>query len=385
MARIRVVVLALMAGCALAAFGTAASADGFGDAKAGAAALNRGDSDGAIRLLTRALNSGQLPDKNRAVTFVNRGNAWVDKGDSGKAIADYSAAIRLNPRYEEALFNRGTTWLGKGDHDKAIADFNRAIRLNPKDEMAFGNRGVAWHDKGQDDKAIADYNEAIRLNPHNAVAFNDLGVIGVDRGQYDKAIADYNEALRLDPKYAVALNNRGIAWKKKGEFDKAIADFNKAIRLRPRLAPAFANRGQLRFIMGRFAQAESDLAQARHLGYRGAFVPVWLYLSRSRQGDANAAAALAADTKPRDAGKWPAPVIAMFTGRIDPQTVAARAAAATPAVRKRHLCEADFYAGEWYLLKGQKDRARGLLRKARNSCDVASDPYSAATAELKRL
>ena len=58
----------------------------------------------------------------------------------------------------------------KGDHDKAIADFTEAIRLNPKDAEAYYSRGGAYGEKGDYDKAIADFTEAIRLNPQCAVS-----------------------------------------------------------------------------------------------------------------------------------------------------------------------------------------------------------------------
>ena len=50
-----------------------------------------------------------------------------------KAIADFTEAIRLDPKYAEAYCNRGCAYRNKGDYDKAIADFTEAIRLNPKD------------------------------------------------------------------------------------------------------------------------------------------------------------------------------------------------------------------------------------------------------------
>ena len=64
-----------------------------------------------------------------------------------------------------AYYNRGIAWQAKGQLDEAIADYSEAIRLNPKFVRAYYNRGIAWNAKGESDKAIADYNEAIRLNP----------------------------------------------------------------------------------------------------------------------------------------------------------------------------------------------------------------------------
>ena len=70
-----------------------------------------------------------------------------------------------------AFRGRGVAYGNKGDYDRAIADFTEAIRVDPKLATAFSNRGLAYEKKGSYDRAIADYNEAIRLNPIDATSF----------------------------------------------------------------------------------------------------------------------------------------------------------------------------------------------------------------------
>jgi len=54
---------------------------------------------------------------------LNRGLAYRAKEEIDNAIADYSKAIDLNPRYANALLNRGIAYQSKGDHDRAIRDY----------------------------------------------------------------------------------------------------------------------------------------------------------------------------------------------------------------------------------------------------------------------
>ena len=114
-------------------------------------------------------------------------------------------------------FESGVSAFQKGDLDKAIADFTEAIRLDPKYAQAYYNRGYAYW-KGDFDKAIADFTEAIRLDPKYAKAYCSRGICLQDKGDYDKAIADYTEAIRLDPKYAKAYYNRGMAYVAEGRI-----------------------------------------------------------------------------------------------------------------------------------------------------------------------
>ena len=64
-----------------------------------------------------------------------------------------------------AYVARGLAWQSKGDSDRALADFNAAIKLNPKDALAYNNRGMLWRERGDSDRAIADFTTAIAIDP----------------------------------------------------------------------------------------------------------------------------------------------------------------------------------------------------------------------------
>ena len=78
-----------------------------------------------------------------AYAFNNRGIAYAKKGDTNRAIADYSESIRLDPKNANAFLNRGYVYAQRGDNDRAIADYSEAIRLKPDFARAFCNRGFA--------------------------------------------------------------------------------------------------------------------------------------------------------------------------------------------------------------------------------------------------
>lgn len=163
-----------------------------------------------IAACDRAIKSDKLTPADLAVTYFNRGVEWHAKHDYDQAIADYTEAIRLNPKYASAFYNRGNSWRSRRDNDRAIADYTDAIRLNPKYAAAYNNRGNGWHDKRDYDRAIADYTEAIRLNAGYASAYYNRGNSWSEKRDYERAMADYNEATRLNPKH---VNSHGaLAW-----------------------------------------------------------------------------------------------------------------------------------------------------------------------------
>ena len=138
--------------------------------------------------------------------------AWVDKKQFDKAIADYTEAIRLDPRGASAYAGRADAWRCARDYDKAIADYTEAIRLDPKDARIYRWRGVAWREKKEHGKAISDFDEAIRLDPkdpyapyHRAVVlFLSRGIGAVDGAKATLDLAGWRGELSI---YAVLLGH----------------------------------------------------------------------------------------------------------------------------------------------------------------------------------
>jgi tetratricopeptide (TPR) repeat protein len=187
--------------------------------------------DERIAACTRVIAAGQ---GDLSWAYYNRGLAYRAKGDNDRAIGDFDAAIRLDPKYAVAYSNRGYAYFAKGDNDRAIADYNAAVRLDPKSAVAYNNRGYVYHVRGDNDRAIADYDHAIRLDPKYALPYGNRGEIYQAKGDNDRAIAEFNEAIRLDPAFTAAYTNRGLSYEKKGDRERARADFNAALAKPPK-------------------------------------------------------------------------------------------------------------------------------------------------------
>ena len=95
--------------------------------------------------------------------------------DADKAIADYTAALQLDPEHADAYHYRAYARACQGDDERAIADYAEFIRREPTDETAYYNRANAWFRLGEFDKAIADFTESIRLDPTDGLAYLNRG------------------------------------------------------------------------------------------------------------------------------------------------------------------------------------------------------------------
>ena len=68
------------------------------------------------------------------------------------AIADYTEAIRLDPKKAEAYYGRGCSYKNKGDQGKADADFAQAEKLGYK---AKPDRPAGWHTANESRRLLA--------------------------------------------------------------------------------------------------------------------------------------------------------------------------------------------------------------------------------------
>jgi lipoprotein NlpI len=313
--------------------------------------LATGDADTAIEHCSRAIRAGGLSDEKLAHLYYKRGNAFSKKRENQRALQDYDHSILLNPRYPNAYFNRGQTWHELKDYDRAIADHSEVLRFNPKDAEAYYFRGWGYFEKED----------------------------------YDRAIADYDTSIRLKPKFEWSRIHRGIAWEKKDDLDRALADFDTAVRLAPQDAFAFSHRGRARFFKGQFDAAAADFAKANELKGDNPYFLIWLYLARGHIDATEAKREFERLAPQVDMQYWPAAVVSLLLGSASPEEVLKRAAYLDSDAHRWRVCEADYYLGEWHLIRGTKELALPLFRTVKDECPTKLSEYTGAVIELRRI
>lgn len=339
--------------------------------------------DDGIAACDRVIKDSKISAQDRAGALSSRCGWWWAKKDPDKALADCNEAIRVNRSIAAAYLNRGNVYLSKFDVDHALADFNEAIKLDPKSAWAYAERGNLYKNKGDFDRALADLNESIRLDPTYALPRFSRGDLYKAKGDLTRAMTDMNETLKLDPNYALAYFTRGKLSYMLGNGPAALEDFGKTIKLNGEDATSYFNRGVTYYaISSRVPDAAADFRKATELNPKDAYAALWLDLAERRL---NAPEHLAEAAKQLDMTAWPAPVIRHFLGELGLEQTYAAASDPDPRTKEAQTCEANFYGGEFALLKKNKKEAQRLLKLAADSCPPSFVESTAALAELIQL
>lgn len=174
-----------------------------GNHKKATEALNKREYDKAIKLFTEILDSGRLPKSWLAPTLYFRGKAYRSSRQFDKAIADYEAAVKADPKMDVAYYEMGAAYQGKNQHAKAATAFGQAIAIKGNADYYYA-RCVSYSWTGNTNGAINDCEAASRMRPNNADLLGTLGRLYEDAGQKQRAIETYRRAIAIDPNQAEA-------------------------------------------------------------------------------------------------------------------------------------------------------------------------------------
>ncbi len=163
---------------------------------------------------------------------MNPACTWLGAAYTEEQIAQACTSEIQSGKYQGSVLSALLTYRGfaheKLDRaDLAIADYTAAIALEPTAARFDARCSVlALEDKFQE--ALADCNEALKFNPTSPDALDSRGFVYLKLGRLDEAIVDFNAALNLAPGFTNAMFSRGVAKLRKGDAVGGLADIASA-------------------------------------------------------------------------------------------------------------------------------------------------------------
>lgn len=181
------------------------------------AAVENGDVSYAIGLLEEACGLWTHPG-----LWHNLGRAREICGDINAAVEAFTKSIELG--YRDSLVNRGWNFEQLGQYDSALADYDAALAIEPADVIALINSGTLLLDRGELDSAGDRLKRAVALDES---AKWQLAAWLSAVGRVDDALEALDRAIELGENRA--RHDRAMLTQKTRSIADVSADFEAAI------------------------------------------------------------------------------------------------------------------------------------------------------------
>ena len=230
-----------------------------------------------------------------AYDYVQRGSAYQSAKKYDEAIADYTAALSLDPKNVPVLLMRAYAHLDKrrfmskrrrtflpqktiapatlgirearsiiatrrADWPNVVGATTKALAPDPKNKWALQKRSWAYVQKKDYAAAERIWQRSRSIDPTNDAVTATRAAIADRKGDLQTALAGYSKALERNPGDTFARYQRGMLLYRDWKYDEAIRDYSEILRNDPKNAEVLGSRALAYVYKGDYAAAEADTA-----------------------------------------------------------------------------------------------------------------------------
>jgi|SRR5665213_3038 len=128
------------------------------------------------------------PGAEKSAILANKtGIAYHQLQDLDNAEKYYRRAVKLNPKYPEAVNNLGTVYYAKKSYRRAVNQYRKALRLEPNSASMLSNLGTAYFARKQYQDAMNAYAQAVAIDPGIFDQHSSQGVLVQERSVEERA------------------------------------------------------------------------------------------------------------------------------------------------------------------------------------------------------
>ncbi|MBI4384633.1 MAG: tetratricopeptide repeat protein [Nitrospinae bacterium] len=175
----------------------------------------------------------------------NIGNVYGKLMEPLKAIGYFAKALALRPDYATANYNLAMAYQIVGEREKALDYYRKGTYYDPYFDKAFFNLAQLALEMNLVDESIKSFIHFNELRPGNKQAHFQLGNAYLRGKQYDLALEQYKKSVEMDPNYPFPYINMGAIYMETGRFDKAVATYEKILTRFSNMAGAHKNLGMI--------------------------------------------------------------------------------------------------------------------------------------------
>ena len=158
----------------------------------------------AVQTYTESLQTNPTDVK----ILYNRGRAYQEMGEFGKAQADFESALAQEPNNFQVLLSLANVQIQQKNYASALLYASKAEEIPGAPAMASFLKGRALHHMGMTDEALKAYGNAIQLDDEFAQAYFNRGMLKIALEMKRQACEDFKLASVLEyPGAQEALDN----------------------------------------------------------------------------------------------------------------------------------------------------------------------------------
>lgn len=187
---------------------------------------------GRDRQLIEAQGTAQpAPEDPAAHVYLAR--RYIQQGNVEQAIAEYEAAIDLDPGFVEAYVDLGGVLLRENDLEGALERFEEALAIDPDHVKAHLGMGDVYLQMREYDAAAYHYEIVVELDPDVGGPHAKLGICQVLLGDVESGRSECELALRLEPGVPEAHFCMGLYFVQQGDEEGARREFEIVVETAP--------------------------------------------------------------------------------------------------------------------------------------------------------
>jgi hypothetical protein len=170
-----------------------------------------------------------------ALSEFEKGRDAIDKPHNlDEGILHLENALRLYPKYLEAMLLLGSAFMDKSDWEKAENKLRQVLVIAPDTVGAHFALGELYFRQKEYSKAEKEMLTGIKLDPKSVQGHFMLGRLYYDLGDLPKAGPQVGTALQLNPKFARGHLLAANILLHARQPDNAIVEFEEYLRLEPK-------------------------------------------------------------------------------------------------------------------------------------------------------
>lgn len=302
-----------------------------------------------------------------ALEFREAFNPHTDNKSQEKAYREMArwltTAIKNQPDDKELYRKRAEVYFDNEQYQKAQADYTHIIAMDSQDGDAFVSRGRVHEAMGHLKKAQQDFDAYAHIQPGTADQYYRRGLFHYVRGHFNLAEPDFTKNIELDPIKGSGYIFRAEIYFAQNRFEDSIADYKKMLELDSYLTGfGLARMGINYYYQGNYKMAELVFTEGLKLDPDLGTVVAW-YLSRQKQGKSSKVALQHIANHFSDEHLEGA-VIHLFLDKISPGALLVKKLDPPGITADHSSSSAYYYAGQYYLMRGNTDKARAMFEKS---------------------